>query len=197
MPTTLVRNPAQMVTELVNEANKVAAPRFMSLTYRNEAGELSNVSLLIGVDMVRVYQRDLQAIIRYLQTPGISALHRQAAEEIGSSLAESLALGIGYNTRYVHGPNAADTYLSLLPGIDINKSDNEVDRGTVYIMAYQQRKTVIEPGTYKSVKSRPLTIAKKEVKRLLHLRTERIRRYKIKMAARAAINGKTIILDVE
>lgn len=198
MTLTLANNAGQMVGQLVAEASTVAAPRFISLKYRNEAGELATHTLLIGVNMVKAYQRDLGLILKYLERDNLTKLQREAAEAIGESLAESLTLGIGYNMAYVHGPNAADTYVQILPGIDVNKGNgNPDDAGTVYLMAYSQRKTVHEAGEYKKVNSRPLTLAKKEVRKALHLRTDRIRRFKLKEVVKASLNGKTLVLATE
>lgn len=198
MALTIAKTPGQMVAELVGEAGSVNVPRFIALTYRNEAGELSNYSLLIGLDMVKAYQRDLTLVIKFLQRSDISPLHRKAAEAIGESLAMSLTLGIGYNPAYVHGPNAADSFVQILPGIDVNKGNgNPDDAGTVYLMAYSQKKTVIEKGEYKHVNSKPLTIAKREVKKMLNLRTERIRRFKLREVRRGALNGRVLILATE
>jgi hypothetical protein len=194
---TIAKTPAQMVSEVVGETGKVSAPRFMALTYRNEKNELANYSLLIGVNMVRAYERDLALIQSYLKRSDLSPLYITAATEIRDSLTESLTKGIGYNSRYAHGPLAADTYVSILPGIDVNKSHNEEDRGTVYLMAYVQKKTTLEPGEYPIVKHHAKTVAKKAIKKSLGMRTERIRRFKIKMAARCAMNGKTLVLATE
>jgi hypothetical protein len=194
---TIAKVPAEMVVELVREAGTVAVPRFMSLTYRNEKEELSTYSLLIGLNMVKAYERDRALVAAFLKRPTLTGLERTAATEIYDSLTESLTKGIGYNSRYAHGPNAADTYISILPGIDVNKSANEEDRGTVYLTAYCQRKTVLEPGEYPIVKHHAKTVAKKAIKKSLGMRTERIRRFKLKKCVRGALNGRTIVLVEE
>jgi hypothetical protein len=188
-------NAGQMVAEVIAEVVKVQAPRFASLTYRNEAGELSTYTLMLGINDVRAYQRDLALVIAYLKRFDLSPLMRKAAEEIGTSLAESLTNGIGNNSRYVHGKHAADTYVEIFPGIKVNKGNNPEDAGTVYLMAYRYRKVVHEAGVYPEVNSRPLTIAKRQVRKLLGMRTERIRQFKVRCTARAAMNGKILVLQ--
>jgi hypothetical protein len=196
MTATLVQNQAAMVAQLVPALVGINNPRFASVTYRNEHGELAKHSLLLGVDTRKVYERDIVIVRKYLKRPNLTALQIQAAQEILDSLQESLRVGLGFNHRYVHGPNAADTYLPILGGnIFVNKSDNEEDRGTVYVLGYSNNRTVIEAGHYPTVNHRPLTIAKNEVRKLL--RSGKIRQFKLRKIARAGMEGKVLVIIQE
>jgi len=58
------------------------------------------------------------------------------------------------------------------------------------------RKTVIKTGEYKEVKSRPLTLAKKYIDKVLDLKLAKIRYYKISnITANVRVNGNTVEIE--
>jgi hypothetical protein len=198
MTATIVETPAQMVAGAIASLTMNKGARFASLTYRNENGELAKHNVMIGVSNRKAYERDLALIEKYLKRSDLSALSRLAATEIRDSLQESLTKGLGFNSRYAHGPLANDTYLPILDGtVFVNKSDNEEDRGTVYVFAYAQSKTVIEAGEYKTVNSKPKTIEKNRIKKELHFRSAKLRQFKLRKIARAGMDGKVLVIVTE
>jgi hypothetical protein len=67
------------------------------------------------------------------------------------------------------------------------------ETGSVLISGTVVKKTVIQKGIYKEVKSKPLTLAKKHVDKLLDLKLAKIRYYKISnITTSVKVSGDTI-----
>lgn len=180
-----------MLAELVN---KVAGKpvRFAVVTYRAKRNnELARHSLTLGDTFGSVYQQDV-AILKAM-IPTLTGLQLQAATELLKSREESLTVGLGNNSRYTHAPQNGDTYVTVpgLPGIKVHK-----ETGELYVMGLSQGKVVLEAGEpEKPVKSRPLTLAKREIEKALESR--KIRQMILKRVTRLDVDGETLILDAE
>lgn len=167
--------------------------KFGSLTYRaKETGELAKYVLILGASTETLYKKDVAILKTLLAGDTLSDLEREAATALLKSREESLTVGIGNNSKYVHAPHAADTYVHAdgIPGVKIHK-----ETGVVYVTALVEDKTVLQPGTYKEVKSKPLTLAKKAVEK--NLPSRRFRQFILKNVTRAALNGDVLEIDAE
>ena len=112
------------ITSAVAEiaAAQAKGSRFASLTYRAKGtGELARFTVLLGADLEKAYRRDL-AIIRKRISRNTDPLRGQALAEIECSLAESLKVGIGNNSRYTK----KETYVQVVPGIKVAKETGEL-----------------------------------------------------------------------
>jgi len=70
------------------------------------------------------------------------------------------------------------------------------ETGSVLISGTVVRKNVIKAGIYKEVKSRPLTLAKKHIEKVLDLKTSKIRYYKIaNITSKVKVSGETIEIE--
>jgi hypothetical protein len=149
--------------KIINFSNSISKMtngcRFVSLTYRSkESGELARHTLSVGVSYHNLVEKsitELKALI-----PTYSGDMLTAANEIMASLRKTLAA-------HVIGQQNEDytkkgLYASVGNGVNINLNDN-----TIQLFGLSVNKVVIEPGTYKVVKSRPMTILKKEVSKNL------------------------------
>lgn len=155
--------------------------QFVGLTYRAKGtGEVARHTLMLGVKLEHVYRRDLAVvnkrlqrnpfIAKYLQAtrekheemlndiPVVELVRLQALTEIRDSLAESLKSGIGNNSRYTK----QGYYTQVLPGVKVSN-----ETGEIYIAGFSRQKKVLQPGTYKVVKSSPLTLCKNEERKSL------------------------------
>lgn len=163
--------------------------KFASFTYTNAEGEKAIHTLILGADMRALYEKDAATVEAML--PTLSGLELEAAQAILSSLAVSLSGGIGNNPAYVHGAdmrgegNETYTHVDGIPGVKVHNVTGEV-----YVNGLSERKVVLVEGTYKEVKSRPLTLAKKAIER--NLRKSKVRQFKLASVSSARLNGETI-----
>lgn len=165
--------------------------KFASFTYRSvESGELARHTIMLGVDLRNVYVKDRAALQAML--PELDGLKREAAEAVLKSIEESLAKGLGNNSAYTHGPMKGDTYRHVegIPGLSISTND-----GSLHVKGLSVNKVVLEEGTWPVVNSRPLTIAKKEIK--AGLRQSKIRQFALRNLKAARLNGETLEFDTD
>lgn len=175
---------------LLKQLAAVQGARFASFVYRaKESGELARHTVILGASKEAMYRKDAETLRAAL--PSLAGLPKDAGEALLASIENSLAKGIGNNDAYTHGPEQGDTWLHLsnLPDVKISKND-----GSVHLVAPRVSKTVIEAGTFKEVKSRPLTLAKKMLKRELELRADTFRQFDLYNITTAKMNGETLEL---
>lgn len=143
------------VMQTLIEFAKIDRPKFVSFQYENKH-ERAQVTLLVGVTLENVYQRDLRALeqARELET---DALRLQALDAVIESVKNSLSKGIGNNDAYTK----QDVYEHIGPNIKRHK-----ENGSVYVSGFVINKKVLaslEPR--KQVKSSDMTIAKNSIKK--------------------------------
>ena len=167
----------------------VTGVQFASLTYRTKAtDELARYTLLLGASVENAYAGDLQKVEDALPTL-TDSLDVQAATEIINSLRQSLDKGIGNNDAYTLQGVYASTGIA---GVYINTNDNALHLKNVFV----QSKVVLQEGKpRKAVNSKPLTIAKDKLKKMLGLRTNKLRQFALDNITKAKVNGDTIIFE--
>jgi hypothetical protein len=160
--------------------------QFASLTYRTKAtNELARYTLILGASLENAYKGDIAKVEAEL--PNLTdALEIQAANEILTSLNDSMDKGIGNNGNYtlkgVYVPTG-------IPCVFINSNDNVLHIKNVFV----QSKVVLEDGEpRKAVKSKPLTIAKDKLKKRLGLRTNKLRQFTLDNIKIAKANGDVV-----
>lgn len=125
-------------------------PSFVGVTYTSKSsGETARYTFLIGASYLNTLRKSL-AELEVL--PAVSALEIQAKTEVKASLEKSIAA-------HEAGTQSEDytkkgMYSDVVPGI------KEFNDGTCEIAGLQIARKVITPGTFKTVKSAPLTILK-------------------------------------
>lgn len=184
-----------LVGQVIAKLSSLSGAQFASFTYRaKESGELARHTVVLNFSMRNLYEKDVVTVEAIAATE-TDPLKLQAAQEILSSLAVSLQGGIGNNPAYTHSEEARgegnQTYVSIpsLPGVKVHR-----ETGDVYVYGLSENKVVLEPGTYKEVKSKPLTIAKNGIRKVL--RSGKVRQYSLGSLVEARINGDTLELDV-
>ncbi len=163
------------------DGNKSA--RIISLLYRaKETGELARHTINLNVDRRNCLARDLSVLASKL--PKMAGLARQACEELIASVTETLTTG--QNSQYTKagyydGQGNGNVQVSV--------------KVVVYIRGYSLGKVVIEPGIYKKVNSRPLTIEKNKLRRTL--KNTRCREFIVSADnfKLAKHNGNMIVVD--
>jgi len=188
---------AAKVIKKLNEAVK-KSPTGVSFArvngYTNSSGEKSNVTINIGVNYGNVKEKDL----KYLQNLDVNTLVRESNDEkeiIGLDkelLIEAkealLKPYINPKQETTNRSKAQSDAYTRIEGAPQLKVHN--DTGLIYLEGYQVSKTILLEGEYKKVKSRPLTIAKKEIKK--GMKVSKIRQYKLDGINNLSISGDTI-----
>lgn len=169
--------------------------KFMSLTYTaRTTGEVAKHSLRLGVNLTKLYEEDVAFLRNYVDTLRSGSIQHAAASAVLTSLEKSLREGLGNRDDYTN--RETFVFADGFPGVSIrikDGHDGKAKSGEVSILALSDGKTVIVPGTYKTVNSSELTLAKNEVRKLL--KTDKIRRFCLKEVSRAALRGE--VLEVE
>ena len=175
------------IFSLVSAIVKGHRPAFVSFTYRaKESNELAKHVIILGAKTENLYKRDLEVLAVMLEN--LSGLALQAATELAASRHESLTVGIGNNSQYT----LAGQY-QYVEGFDGVQFHTDAEGTHVYVNGLSHSKTVIEEGTYKVVKSRPLTIEKNKIRK--ELPSSRFRTFRLDSVKSARINGDTLELE--
>jgi len=160
------------------------ACRFVSLIYRSkESGELARHTILLNVNRNRCLKVDL-ANLQKLR-PSLDGIKAIAADELVASITETLTTG---------RPNRQYTKSGYYEGQGNGNVQVSVEN-VCYVRGYSVKKDVIEPGTYKTVKSSAKTIAKNELRKTL--KNTRCREFRItpENFLLARHSGKAIVID--
>ena len=151
---------AGVVAEIAK--SEIAGSRFVSLTYKAKGtGEVARFTVLLGASLEKIYRRDLSVLRKRLsRLPSTEALRLQALTELVNSYSDSVTNGIGNNAKYTK----QGYYMQVFPGLKFAP-----ETGNLYVSGFRIAKKVIQPGVYKSVNSKPLTIAKDEERKSLKM----------------------------
>lgn len=156
--------------------------RFISLVYRaEESGELARHTIMLNIRRNVMLKHDVAKLQAML--PSLSGFDKQACEELILSMEKSLnGTQDGYTKAgYYEAQGNGNVQVSV--------------KSECYIRGYSLGKEVIEKGTYKEVKSRPLTIAKNKLRKVL--KNTKCREFKITVEnfVMARHDGKAIVID--
>lgn len=178
-----------LLTDILALIHQAKNAQFASITYRNDHEELAKHMIILGADTTVLYKKDVEILKTMLGD--LLGVRREACLAILLSRQESLIVGVGNNSQYVHSPQNADTYVYIdgLIGIRVHK-----DNGSLYVNGLSQSKIILEAGKpYKTVKSSPLTLAKREI--MKNLPSNRFRQFILKNVTRCACNGEVLEID--
>ena len=156
----------ERIKTLLNSATERGAS-FVGVTYRaKESGELSRFTLAVGVEYLNLVRKSLGEARAV--TPADNAkggLDRKAKAEVLRSLRNTLenAKRGEQNDAYTK----KGMYQQVAAGVNV------FDDGTFELKGIVVSRKVLEAGIHKTVKSRPLTIAKDAIRTQLSLATWR------------------------
>ena len=169
---------------MLNTITNLPGARFASLTYTAKGtGEKAIHSLVLGVNVERAYRRDLKILRAKGRELRRGTVDRVACAELLRSLRESLRKGLGNNSAYT----CQGVYESLSRGIK-----RHIETGEIHVTGFTVGKRVIEPGTYKDVKSSPKTLAKNRLR--CALKSGKFRQFAFPNLEGARLEGKTFYL---
>lgn len=161
-------------------------PQFASFTYEAQPDgkrllkEVARHVIVLGASLENLYKRDIEVLTSLI--PNLEGLRLEAAKTILGSRQVSLAVGIGNNPQ----ATSADAYIDLdCPGLKVHMAT-----GDVHVMGLKVTKVVLVEGAYRTVKSKPLTLAKKEIEKLLP--TSRLRQFNLGNRTTVRIDKQTL-----
>lgn len=168
--------------------------QFASFVYRSKGtGELARHTLILGANYNNLIEKSKLALellsVSELVEKGIdSTIAEQARNEVLASFAKTLAA-------HTNGEQNEDytkrgQYVPLGNGLNLNLNDNSIQ-----LFGLSRTKIVIEPGEEKVVKSRPLTIAKNKIKKLLPVAAFREFALDIGNIQTVKMNGETLEIE--
>lgn len=173
------------IAQLVALLAQGKGAKFGSLTYTAKGtGETARHTLILGFNRETLYEKDIAILSDLL--PTVEGLKQEAVAAILKSRQTSLAVGIGNNPDYT----CAGLYVEPegLNGIKVH-----IINGSLHVCGLQESKVVLTPGTYKKVNSAALTLAKREIEKLLP--STRFRQYRLDRVTLAKMNGETLELE--
>jgi len=154
--------------------------------YTNQQGETSNNLINIGIKYENAKKKD----VAFLNELNID----QAIKEHGLKSDKSLLdearkeLMVAFiKPDKARSEGQKDAYTVICEGVKVHN-----ETGKLYIYGYRESKTVLKEGTYKTVNSAPLTIAKNELKKLL--RTGKFVNFALEVGNTLKLNGETLEL---
>lgn len=175
------------------EAGQIEKPTFISIrNYTNKHGEVSNYLINLGTNYHNAQLTDL-AMLQFVtpeafDIPEDLQEHAQPAYDAILSSARKNA-SEDKEDRTMMSQAQSDAYDTILPNIKIHK-----EKETLYLFGMLIRKTVITPGTYPTVNSRPLTKAKNIIRK--ELATGKYRQFFLEGINNIKINGKELIVEL-
>ncbi len=177
-----------IISEIAKAIAQIQGAQFLSFTYLSKgAGELARHTLIAGFNyhtLVEKSVKELETIIA-LEAAGWSELQKTAANEVLASLRKTLEA-------HARGEQNEDytkrgQYIPVGNGMNLNTSDN-----TLQFFGLAHQKAVLVPGVYPKVNSRPLTLAKNEIRDRLSVAKFREFAVDLENVASVRVAGNTI-----
>lgn len=181
----------QIIDAIRAQAGKA---QFVSLTYRaKSSGELARYTAILGANYHNLIEKSKLALELTPETEivalGIdSSIAAQAKADVLTSFAKTLAA-------HANGEQNADytkrgQYSPLGNGLNLNTTDFSIQLFTLV-----QSKVVIEPGEHKKVNSKPLTIAKNKITKMLPI--GKFREFAVDAGnfQNVRLQGETLVLE--
>ena len=148
--------------------------------YENSHGEISNNLINVGMDYGKAKKSDIETLENLDLTTVKTVTDLVTLEKARTELINSF---LSPDENRSNGQQ--DAYTTLTTGV---KCHNET--GKLYIYGYRENKEVLKEGVYPVVKSRPLTIAKNELKKLL--KTGKFVMFTVENISSMKLNGNTL-----
>lgn len=173
----------QVINSLSNALAK--SPTGVSLVsikgYTNSFGEVSNNLVNVGASLTNAKAKDIETLQSLDVTTfgGDSILLEKARVELINSF-------IKPNENRSNGQ--IEAYTIVAKGIKVHN-----ETGEIYIFGLRNNKTIIEQGVYPIVNSRPLTIAKNQLKK--DLKSNKFTQFKLSATSVIRTNGQELIFE--
>lgn len=156
---------------------------FVSIrNYENKFGEIANHLINVGISYEKSKEKDIQFLkelnVNSIESKSNKTLLEQARLELISS----------FEKPEINRSEAQkDAYTPIIKGVKVHNQTGEL-----YIFGYRENKTILQEGNYPIVNSKPITIAKNELRKLL--RTGKYTQYVISSIGEVRTNGEILEL---
>lgn len=182
--TILSEKAIKVILNLKSATDKsVTGVSFVSIrNYTNKFGEVSNNLINVGANYEKAKQKDIEFLeninfSNYEFKSDLSLLDEARKALIASFIKPDENRSEGQINAYTH----------IVKGVKVHN-----ESGVLYVYGYREKKEVLSKGEYPNVKSRPLTIAKEELRKLL--RTGKFTQYALEIGNEIRANGETLEL---
>lgn len=175
-----------VVAQLMAAIAERGCPQFASFTYEAQpkgtrlSVERARHVVLLGASFEEMYKRDVTALEALI--PTLSGLEREGAEKLVATRRQTLVRGFGNNE--------ADTHSHAYTSIGCDGLKVHLETGDIHVMGLKVSKVTLVPATYRTVNSRPETIAKDKVAAMLP--SARIRQFNLSNRTTVKIDGQTL-----
>ena len=177
-------NKSQIAIEVITNLTKVLAKSptgvsFVSIKgYTNSYGEVSNNLVNVGASLTNAKAKDVETLQNLDVTTlgGDSILLEKARVELINSF---------INPNENRSQGQIDAYTIVAKGIKVHNTT-----GKIYIFGLRTNKTVIEQGVYPTVNSKPLTLAKNQLRK--DLKSNKFTQYALENITSVKLNGETL-----
>ena len=185
-----IHNMTKLVQQITEALLNVRSCQFVAFTYLSKgAGELAKHVVHIGFNYHTAVEKSVTELEILIAEN--DATWTPLQKEAGSSIMASLKKTLEAHARGEQNADYTkkDQYIPIGNGVNINSTDN-----TIQVFGLAHHKTVLVPGFYKTVNSRPLTLAKREIEKQLTVGKFREFALDPSQIAGARINGDTLEL---
>lgn len=185
MNTITVSQKALNVINTIKKATEksITGVSFVSIrNYTNRYGEISNNLVNVGAKYENAKKKDIE----FLENLNISEHQfKSDLSLIEEARKELIAAFLKPDKNRSNGQ--IEAYTNIVPGVKVHN-----ETGVLYIYGYREKKEIIQKGEYPTVNSKPLTIAKDELRKLL--RTGKFTQYALEIGNEIRANGDTLEL---
>jgi hypothetical protein len=184
METMISQKALKVILTLKSATSKsVTGVSFVSIrNYTNKFGEVSNNLINVGANYEKAKQKDITFLENinfsdYEFKSDLSLLDEARKVLIASFIKPDENRSNGQINAYTH----------IVSGVKVHN-----ETGVLYIYGHRENKQILTNGEYPIVKSKPLTIAKDELRKLL--RTGKFTQYALEIGNEVRANGETLEL---
>ena len=183
---------------LINKFQGLKSASFISINnyVSSTSGELANHVVNVNISVKNAKEADLSKL-QAISVTDLKAIAEKsgidmetvtlAHNELTASAIKNLSENIEDRTKQSQAQT--DAYIFITPAIRLHK-----ETLTLHIFGQAINKTVLIQGTYKTVNSKPKTIAKNTIKKYLDLRSEKFRDFIIANTEKLQVAGDTILI---
>ena len=173
----------QVIANITNAlAKSPTGASFVSIKgYTNSFGEVSNNLVNVGASLTNAKAKDVETLqaLDVTTLGGDTILLEKARVELINSF-------VSPNENRSNGQ--IDAYTIVGKGIKVHN-----ESGEIYIFGLRNSKSIIEQGVYPIVNSRPLTLAKNQLKK--DLKSNKFTQFKLSSTATIRMNGEELIFE--
>lgn len=180
-----------LIAEITKALTSIQGNRFVSLTYLSKSSnELARHVINVGFSYHAAVEKSVTEL-EILMAENVAtwnADYKVAADKIMASLRKTLAAhAVGeQNDDYTK----KGQYIPIAAGVNVNTTDN-----TIQLFGLTHTKTVLVEGTFKTVNSSPVTVARRKIEKMLTVGKFREFALDLSQVAQVKVNGDTLEME--